>query len=188
MRMDNKKDQQKTSGGSIDEKAHAQVREALLLKKDLIMAELKKIDLAIADLQEEFSRKIEAFQSKRKPSEEALHHIEALLKLEGLVLNSNLNKVGENKIDHIPGTAKITDAAYDFLSEVQKPLHYKEIFNKLQEQGLYIPGKNPAATLLSRMSRDNRFKRTIKRGTYALSTWRIRSTKSKRKKQKKKKT
>ena len=184
--MDNKKNQKKTSGGSIDENAHAQVREALLLKKDLIMAELKKNDLAIADLQEEFSRKIEAFHSKRKPSEEALHHIEALLKLEGFALNNNQGKVGENKIDNITGTAKITDAAYDFLSEVHKPLHYTEIFNKLQERGLYIPGKNPAATLLSRMSRDNRFKRAIKRGTYALSTWRIRSTKSKRKRQKRK--
>ncbi len=186
--MDNKRDRQKTSGGFNYKKASTQVREALLLKKDLIMAELKKIDLAIADLQEEFSRKMEAFQSKRKPSEEALHHIEALLKLEGFVLNSNQCKVGENKIDYIPGTTKITDAAYDLLSEVYKPLHYKEIFNKLQERGLYIPGKNPAATMLSRMSRDNRFKRTVKRGTYALSTWRVRSVKSKRKKQKKKKT
>lgn len=186
--MDDKKDQQNTSRGSINEKAHTQILEALMLKKELIMTELKKIDLAIADLQEEFSRKIEVLQSKRKPSEEALHHIEALLKLEGFVLNSTQNKVGKKNVDYITGTAKITDAAYDLLSEVRKPLHYKEIFNKLQERGLYIPGKNPAATLLSRMSRDNRFKRTIKRGTYALSTWRIRSAKSKRKRRKKKKT
>ena len=182
--MENKNDQKKFSGGSIEEKAHNQVSEALLLKKDLIMVELKKIDLAIAELQEEFSRKIEALQSKRKPQEEALHHIEALLKLEGFALNSNQNMAGENKTDYMTVTAKITDAAYDLLTEVHKPLHYKDIFNKLQERGLYIPGRNPAATLLSRMSRDNRFKRTIKRGTYALSSWRVRSVKSKRKRKK----
>lgn len=166
--------------------AQTQVREALLLKKDMIIAELKKINSAITRLQEEYSKKREALQSKRKPSEEALHHIDALLKLEGYVMNSTQNQIKEGSVNYIASTANITDVAYDLLSEIHKPLHYKEIFSKLHERGLYIPGKNPSATLLSRMSRDSRFKRTIKRGTYALSSWRVRAAKSKRKKRKKK--
>jgi hypothetical protein len=72
----------------------------------------------------------------------------------------------------------VTDAVLNLLEERRQPMHYKEIAAKLQEGNTYIPGKNPAATLLSRMNRDSRFKRTKKRGTYTLSTWQVRSADS----------
>lgn len=185
--MRNDKNQSNISKDINKEMTQTQMRDALLLKKEMILAELKKIDEAVSHLQEEFSKKLEDLQSKRKPSEEVLHHIDALLKLEGYVMNSSQNEINEKGANYISSTTNITDAAYDLFLEIHKHLHYKEIFSKLQERGFYIPGKNPAATLLSRMSRDSRFKR-IKRGTYALSTWRLRAAKSRRKKRKTEKT
>lgn len=166
---------------------NTKVKEALSMKREILMDELKKIDSAIAQLQAEFSKKLDKLQAQRKPSEEALHHVDALLRLEGHILNSNQKKTNEPNASSVVGTAHITDAAYNLLEEIHKPMHYKEIVTKLQEGGIYIPGKNPAATLLSRMIRDDRFKRIKKRGTYALSTWRIRAAKSKRRKRVKKK-
>ncbi len=58
------------------------------------------------------------------------------------------------------------DAVLEVLRD-HEPLHYREIYAKVAETGVIIPGKDPAATLLARFSRDPRVER-ISAGTYCL--------------------
>lgn len=157
------------------------MKDALLMKREALLSELKELDIRTSSLQQEYSVKLDELQTKKKPLEEALHHIEALLRYEGYHVNS----VQPNK-DAVTGTGggseiSITDAAFGLLQELHQSLHYKDIALKLQERNVYIPGRNPAATLLSRITRDRRFKRAKGRGVYGLSTWRMRATKRKHK-------
>lgn len=172
-----------------DAKIQPDVKEALLSKRADLTGELKELDAVIAGVHEEYSLRLEQIQAQKKPLEDALHHIEALLRFEGYYFNNRLSAGDQGTTPDVIVRASITDAAFNLLEEFHHPMHYKDIAAKLQERNTYIPGKDPAATLLSRMSRDNRFKRPGKRGIYALSTWRVRSMKSKssapRKKQRK---
>ena len=154
------------------------VKDTLLLRRESFIAALKQLDASISRVQEEYSAKLDQLQVKKKQLGEALRHIEALLRFEGHYVNDSQcldNKSSEGGI--AVGTS-LTDAAFLLLKEVHQPLHYKEIAAKLLDRSVFIPGKNPEATLLSRISRDSRFKRAKKRGVYALSTWRIRKTHS----------
>lgn len=65
------------------------------------------------------------------------------------------------------GPVGFLDAAEMKLRDGGRPMHYQELAKGLQADGIYIPGKNPAANLLTQMIRDGRFKKTG-RGTYAL--------------------
>ena len=155
------------------------VKDTLLLRRESFIAALKQLDTSISRVQEEYSAKLDQLQVKKKQLGEALRHIEALLRFEGHYVNDSQcldNKSSEGGI--AVGTS-LTDAAFLLLKEVHQPLHYKEIAAKLLDRSVFIPGKNPEATLLSRISRDSRFKRAKKRGVYALSTWRIRRAKPK---------
>lgn len=154
----------------------------LLEKREILIQQLEQINIAILQIQEELSSKLTQLQARKKPAEEALQHIEALLKLEGWSTNNTPN-ISANTDPHITnGALSATDAAYNLLEELHQPMHYKEMANKLQERYIYVPGKDPAATLLSKMTRDKRFKRTRKRGIYALSSWLVRTPKSKSRK------
>lgn len=159
-------------------KVQTDVKEALFLKRAELTRELKELDAIISRVQQEYSLRLEQLLVQKKPLEDALYHVEALLRFEGPSTKDSSN------IGHVSTTpavivrTSVTDAALSLLEELHQPMHYKHIAVKLQERSTYIPGKNPAATLLSRMSRDKRFKRTKKRGMYALSTWRVRSAES----------
>ncbi|NMC58668.1 MAG: hypothetical protein GYA51_04670, partial [Candidatus Methanofastidiosa archaeon] len=50
-----------------------------------------------------------------------------------------------------------------------------DIFKNISSKGILIPGKNPAANLLTQISRDNRFAR-VSPGTYGLKEWGIQPT------------
>lgn len=159
------------------------VAQTLLAKRDGLMRKLLDIDILSAKVHEEYSNKLNELQLQRKPLEEALFHIEALLRLDGHEID---NRGTENAFRSgmiVASSTSVIDAAYDLLKQTHQPMHYQEITKKLQDSNVHIPGKNPSATLLSRISRDKRFKRTEKRGVYALAIWRIKkkSAKSKRK-------
>ena len=60
------------------------------------------------------------------------------------------------------------DLVYDLLSETGQPLHFRDIYRRLQGQELRPPrSKDPATALLVRYADDARFHRTAP-GTYAL--------------------
>ena len=140
-----------------------EIAQVLLTSRDDIVSEMGKIDNLISQRNEE----IRLLQNRKKPWEEVLAHIEALLKIDN-------HRNGKQAITEVASCVSITDAAFALLQRLHSPTHYKEIAKKLQEDNVHIPGKNPSATLLSRISRDKRFKRAKKRGEYALSVWRIR--------------
>jgi len=169
----------------VGENAPIQITDVLLAKRQALLEELQNIDLAISKLKEEVSQKIEELEKNKKLPEEGLQHIDALLKLEGIALNNLRN----NSVTHgalaLNDGSSITNAVFNILEKMHRPMHYKELTKKIQKKGIRIPGKNPSATLLSRINRDERFKRTEKRGTYALATWRVRTGKVKRRKRNK---
>jgi hypothetical protein len=166
---------------------HPDIKDTLLLRRESLITELKELDTSILRVQEEYSAKLEQPQTKKKQVGEALHHIEALLRFEGYYANDSQYVDNEVNKGGVAAGTSVTDAAFGLLEEVHRPIHYKEIAAKLLDRNVFIPGKNPEATLLSRINRDSRFKRAKKRGVYALSTWRIRRVKPKRAKRRKSK-
>ena len=155
-------------------KAQSDVKEALLLRRAELTEELKELDAIISRVQHEYSLRVTQLVLQKKPLEDALYNVDALLRFEGQRPEQRAGTDADSGTRAVVGNASVTDAVLNLL-ELHQPMHYKDIAAKLQEENTYIPGKNPAATLLSRMNRDSRFKRTKKRGTYALSTWRVRS-------------
>jgi len=136
-------------------------------------------------LKEEKSKKhneIKQLLSEIEVLQKSADNIIELLKVEGVVIDSNDM---EGLIQE-----SIADIAYDYFNSGndKKPLHYQDIYNEILFSGKFIPGKNPAANLLTHMSRDKRFIR-VSSGTYGLSEWGIQEpTKSKRRKSKRKST
>ena len=148
--------------------------EALQRKYGCLKADIERVDGAIAELRLDYSKKLEALHSEKRNYEEACQHLVALLKLEG-------HSVTDEELinDNSSSETSVTDDAFDLLDGIHVPLHYRDISERLREQGTDISGVDPAATLLSRISRDERFKR-VKRGTYGLKGWRLNTARKKR--------
>ncbi len=155
---------------------------ALLRKRRSLIDDIGKIDGTVCRVSEEYNSKLEELQSRRRPFEEALLHVDALLRLESVADDETDSHSGVGRPAATAPGGKLTDTAFEILQELRTPFHYKELAAKVLEKNGYIPGKDPSATLLSRIVRDPRFKRTQKRGVYALSTWRIRGAKPKSRK------
>jgi len=154
-----------------------EIVEVLLKKRAQLLTELRQHDTSMAKLQKEYSARLNQIRETHRPVRDALQHVEALLQLEGWEKPESLDGGGAAKSATLDAILYI-DAAYKLLENVGQPLHYRTIYGKLKEQGVYVPGKDGAATLLVKMSRDGRFKRIRKRGTYALSFWRMSAAKS----------
>lgn len=176
--MDN--EQMTPCNQSSNSEVKTDLKEALLYKLVELTSQVKELDASISGLQKEYSLRLVQLQAQKRPLENALHHVQALLRFEGRYEKNALHNVeGSATLDKVAGDS-VTDAVFNLLNELQQPMHYKDIAAKLLETNAYVPGKDPAATLLTRMTRDNRFKRTKKRGVYVLSTWRMGNAKSAR--------
>jgi hypothetical protein len=136
------------------------------LKRKQLEEALRQTDTEESDVRRVLALRLEELKSKRKPLIETLEHVDALLKTEGWVPT-----VSDDV--RAPDRTPPLQAAHDLLRKRGKPVHYREIASQLLEQGVNIPGQNPAATLLSRLSRDDAFKR-FGRGVYGLATWKSR--------------
>jgi len=178
--VDSELNNNNTSNQNTDSEVKTELREALLDKLAELTRQLKELDTNISSLQKEYFLRLEPLQAQKRPLEDALQHVKALLRFEGHYEKNVPNVVEDSAtLDRVAG-ASLTDAAFNLFEELQQPMHYRDIATKLQERNVYVPGKDPAATLLTRMTRDNRFKRTKKRGVYILSTWRASNAKSAR--------
>ncbi len=113
--------------------------------------------------------------------QEQSHHILELLASEGYEPSN------EELID--AGEVRITDLAEISLKDQQsqESMHYKDLAEHLQSQGHFIPGKEPAANLLSQISRDPRFVR-VSPGTYGLAEWGLKPTAPKKARKKRRKS
>ena len=67
-----------------------------------------------------------------------------------------------------PALAESIDATLEVLRQHGRPLHYRQIYDKVTEMGISVIGKDPAAVLLARFSRDPRVQR-VGSGTYRLA-------------------
>lgn len=94
--------------------------------------------------------------------EQQAEYILKLLDAENVEIDGELASVGR---------VSVSDMAYEVMTTLPKqPIHYRELADKIMAEGKYIPGQDPAANLISHLSRDDRFIRTD-RGTYALQEW-----------------
>ena len=96
--------------------------------------------------------------------EEQLGHILKLLTAEGV------DTEGES-IESVL-LMSVSDMAYEVMTQraERKPMHYRELADLILAEGKLIPGRDPAANLISHLGRDDRFVRTG-RGLYALAEW-----------------
>ncbi len=153
---------------SVHSQQSANEREVLFSKFAKLKKDLAETGSAIDSLNKEYSEKIGNLQHQKESLENALVHVKALLKFEGYDLDKTEDEPSSSK--QIQEQVSVRDAAYELLRELHQPLHYKEIASRLIQRNVNIPGKNSQATLLSKISRDKRFKRTKKRGVYTLTS------------------
>jgi len=129
----------------------------------------------IADLQKSVQDSLEKIDEKQK----IVEHIVRLLEIEGVGLEDSDNADFINK--------SYSDLAYELLSELDsnEPRHYRDLYKIFVAKGIPISGKDPAANLLTHISRDNRFVR-VAPGTYALKEWGLEPIKKKTARRKRK--
>ena len=70
----------------------------------------------------------------------------------------------------------LLEIVYNNLKKAGKPLHYKEIINRLQSESFHISGTAFVQNLLVRLNRDKRFIK-VDRGIYGLSEWKEKDNK-----------
>jgi hypothetical protein len=130
--------------------------QTLRTKREEVLGEIR----ALRDQISEISTRVALKESQLK-------NLEDLLTLEGDVAQQD----GRQEADAVAPSARFIEQAYRVLEQAGKPLHYRELAELLGRDGAYIPGQDPAANLLSHMSRDVRFGRTRSRGVYGLTEW-----------------
>lgn len=128
----------------------------LLNWREELIAEMRALRVQQREVDKTIARK-----------EAQLRNIKELLKSEGYQVTDDLPS-------DRTANGSITDTAWAVLNDLCRPAHYRSLAEGVQRRGVVIPGRDPAANLLSYLSRDGRFKR-VNRGTYALSKWEIRS-------------
>lgn len=68
-------------------------------------------------------------------------------------------------------TRHFLDKVYEVIDAAGQPIHYRALAQRLADDGIYVPGQDPAANLLTQMTRDGRFARAGGRGLYGLAEW-----------------
>lgn len=135
---------------------------------------IKKLE-ALRGVKDRKAIEIKGLLSEIEIIQKSIDNIIQLLKFEGVELDQQL------VIDVTRGS--ISDLAFAYLNSqsAKQPKHYLDLYNGIIASGKPIPGKNPAANLLTHMIRDDRFVR-VSSGTYALSKWGIEVPNTQRKK------
>ena len=116
--------------------------------------EVEGLEIKIVEMQIELRRKKSQLKS-----------LIEVIKSEGMT---------ENQKDAL----SLADAARRVLLAEDEPTHYRNLAEIIMADKV-IPGKDPYAVLLTRISRDERFVRT-KPGTYALAEWKLPAQKKSR--------
>ena len=124
---------------------------ALEARKKLLLTRKAKVKTDVSELQLELSQ-----------LEEQISHIDALL---GPVSGGDSHDVVLEEEDN---AHPLTNAVVSLIRENGAPMHYRQIYESLREQGMELPvGKDPATTLLARYYKDDRLYRPT-RGSYDL--------------------
>lgn len=135
-----------------------------------LKTKLENLRDEITILQKEIQSIFEKIEEKQK----SVNYIVELLRIENVDINKK--DIEDISIKSVP------DIVYDYLStkKDKESMHYLEIFKNIYSNGILIPGKNPAANLLTQINKDNRFVR-VAPGTYGLTEWGLQPVLKKRK-------
>lgn len=130
---------------------------------------LREKRLEVLDELDELRNQSAELALRINAKEGQLRNIDDLLAAEGM---SQLE--GDSAVTSAPinrPSQRFLDQAYEILQLAAEPLHYRDLARRLTAESVYIPGQDPAANLLTQMSRDERFGRAAKRGMYGLREW-----------------
>lgn len=162
----------RSDGAPSGEVLSAQV---LLRKREQLEELIQDLERRIEQLESALSAQLATLKAELDRLTAAVYHVDALLRFEsGEPLPSALPDSPDSATPSSSATG-VADAAFALLSDAGSPMHYRDIAGRLIDGGTAIAGKDPAASLLSQIYRDGRFKRT-ERGTYGLATWKSRTT------------
>jgi len=133
------------------------------------MSDLTKAEVSDIKILRDWCSRLEAeIQQHTNQINEAQQHF-AMAKSKLDRLNAFLDVIDEPQcVEKIP----IADTAAAILDRLKMPAHYKDLAAMFRHDGITLPGINPAANLLTNITRDDRFVR-IKRGIYALAAWKL---------------
>lgn len=127
---------------------------------EVLTQRLDELKKTIGHDREEVRDLLETIREK----EEQVEYILKLLEADGITLGS----------EALDGAApmSVSDMAYEVLSRQTDPtpIHYRDLAESIMAEGKLIPGQDPAANLISHLTRDERFMR-VGRGMYALTQW-----------------
>jgi len=114
-----------------------------------------------------------SLQMKIDAAKEKLDLVNRLVRL--AKPTSTGNDQDNNDIQPESAPVALEDQIERILADKGAPMHVREIRATLIERGVPLPGRGDEANIILRLRRDEmRFMRT-ERGTYALSTWGLRS-------------
>lgn len=140
--------------------------------EDRLRSERDKLQRDMEQLRQEIAAREEAFQAK----ETQLGHILALLNIEPEKPSQQQRPTPRKRTRSTPST-QLLDMAVEVLREQKsEPMHYRDLADELMRRGAVIRGKDPAASLVARMTQDDnqraeserRFVRPVSKGFYAL--------------------
>jgi hypothetical protein len=123
-------------------------------------------------------------ESQYKPliDEHALVHSKRMA-LENLMTQGNVEAINKEiaskweilrKGEQLPSIEqKPPDVAFDILSRIGVPMHYRKILEEINKQGVVIGGSDPGTTLIAYLGRDKRFSKAREkgRGYWKLKAW-----------------
>lgn len=141
---------------------------------DALIWRLENLRDEIAERREQVQVLLEEINVREQQAQQIIDLLEA----DSISVNGSLGGLG---------SMSVADMAYEVLSNFQEPtpLHYRELAEAIMAAGKLIPGQDPAANLISHISRDERFMR-VDRGTYALAKWGLQPAKKRRSTKKRK--
>ena len=110
---------------------------------------------------------VECLQQEQRQLRNEIEACNTLLG-ESLAADPPASEVAEQHIGSNSQSPEITESVEAAISVLRRdgPLHYRRLYDRVTEMGITVVGKDPAAVLLSRFSRDPRLAR-VGSGTYA---------------------
>lgn len=131
---------------------------------DVLAAKRREVLREIEALREQ----INVLAARVSAKENQLRNLDDLISMEATVPSGDGNSAASQSV---PASSHFLDAAFEALAAAGHPLHYRVVAQRVVEAGAYVPGKDPAANLLTQMTRDPRFARAGGRGVYGLTEW-----------------
>ena len=117
--------------------------------------------------QRELQAQLQALEAELETVADRLEHIRALLP-DWSAAEIRGEDRSSKKDDAIVNGDPVELARTILEERGGEPMHYRELAARVQQRGGSLPGSDPALTLVSRLVRDDRFVRPLRRGWYAL--------------------